>query len=170
MRIGIALGSNLDDRLALLRSARKRIQSLHEDSGPFLCSRIYETAPADCPPGSPLFLNAALEMSSSLPPLDLLAELQRIEIDLGRPREHDFHSPRTIDLDLLYCDNLAFRLSDLELPHPRIFERPFVLFPLLDICPERILARKNIPIRQQCENIQASGISQQDLPKTLHHF
>ncbi len=170
MRIGIALGSNLDDRLALLRSARKRIQSFHEDSGPFLCSRIYETAPADCPPGSPLFLNAALEMCSSLPPLDLLAELQRIEIDLGRPRDHGFHSPRTIDLDLLYCDNLAFRLFDLELPHPRIFERPFVLFPLLDTCPDRILPGKSISIRQQCDHLQAAGLSPQDLPKPLHHF
>lgn len=170
MRIGIALGSNLDDRLALLRSARKRIQSFHEDSGPFLCSRIYETVPADCPPGSPLFLNAALEMSSSLPPLDLLAELQRIERDLGRPRNHGFHTPRTIDLDLLYCDNLAFRLPDLELPHPRIFERSFVLFPLLDICPDRILPGKNIPIRDQCQHIQTSGIAPQDLPSPLLHF
>ena len=170
MRIGIALGSNLDDRLALLRSACKRIQSFHEDSGPFLCSRIYETSPAGCPAGSPFFLNAALEMSSSLPPLDLLAELQRIEINLGRPRVHGFHTPRTIDLDLLYCDNLAFCLSDLELPHPRIFERPFVLFPLLDICPDRILPEKNISIRQHCDHLQAAGISQQDSPKPLYHF
>ncbi len=170
MRVGIALGSNLDDRLALLRSARKRIQSFHEDSGPFLCSRIYETAPADCPPGSPLFLNAALEMSSSLPPLDLLAELQRIERDLGRPHDHGFHTPRTIDLDILYCDNLAFRLPDLELPHPRIFERPFVLFPLLDICPDRILPGKSIPIRDQYQHIQTGGISTQDLPSPLYHF
>jgi 2-amino-4-hydroxy-6-hydroxymethyldihydropteridine diphosphokinase len=170
MRIGIALGSNLDDRLALLRSARKRIQSFHEDSGPFLCSRIYETAPADCPPGSPFFLNAALEMSSSLPPLDLLSELQRIEHDFGRPHDHGFHTPRTIDLDILYCDNLAFRLADLELPHPRIFERPFVLFPLIDICPDRILPRKSISIRQHCDLIHATGLSSQDLPKPLHHF
>jgi len=109
-------------------------------------------------------------MSSSLPPLDLLAELQRIEREFGRPHDHGFHTPRTIDLDILYCDNLAFRLADLELPHPRIFERPFVLFPLIDICPDRILPRKSISIRQHCDLIHATGLSSQDLPKPLHHF
>jgi len=139
MRVGIALGSNLDERLHLLRSARLHLQGLHEDRGPFLCSRIYETEPVDCPPGSPLFLNAAIEIACTLPPLDLLAALQRIEQTLGRPKNHAFHAPRTIDLDILYYDNLHFSLPELTLPHPRISERAFVLCPLADICPERIL-------------------------------
>ena len=139
MRVGIALGSNLDERLQLLRSARLHLQVLHEDRGPFLCSRIYETEPVDCPPGSPLFLNAAIEIACTLPPLDLLAALQRIEQILGRPQDHAFHAPRTIDLDILYCDNLHFSLPELTLPHPRISGRAFVLCPLADVCPERIL-------------------------------
>ena len=139
MRVGVALGSNLAQRLDLLRKACRHLQALHDGSGPFLRSRIYETEPIDCPPGSPAFLNAAVEFSSCSPPLDLLVELQRIEIALGRPRNHGFHAPRTIDLDLLYIDQLAFSLPDLTLPHPRIAERLFVLCPLNDICPDRIL-------------------------------
>jgi len=139
MRVGIALGSNLHERLTLLRDARARLFALHGDGGPFLCSRIYETEPVDCPPGSPLFLNAAIEIACTLPPLDLLACLQKIEQSLGRPRQHGIHDPRTIDLDVLYYDNLHFTVPGLTLPHPRIAERTFVLRPLADICPERIL-------------------------------
>jgi len=139
MRVGIALGSNLHERLHLLQAARTHLYALHEDRGPFLCSRIYETEPMDCPPGSPSFLNAAIEIACTLPPLDLLIRLQSIEQTLGRPREHAFHAPRTIDLDILYYDNLHFTLPELTLPHPRISERPFVLCPLADICPERML-------------------------------
>ena len=139
MRVGIALGSNLHQRLHLLQAARTHLYSLHEDRGPFLCSRIYETEPVDCPPGSPCFLNAAIEIACTLPPLDLLIRLQSIEQTLGRQREHAFHAPRTIDLDILYYDNLHFTLPELTLPHPRISERPFVLCPLADICPDRIL-------------------------------
>ena len=139
MRVGIALGSNLDDRLENLRAARRHLFALHEDRGPFLCSRIYETEPVDCPPGSPAFLNAAIELACTLPPLDLLKKLQRLEQILGRPANHGHHAPRTIDLDILYYDNLAFVLPELTLPHPRITERVFVLTPLADIAPDRIL-------------------------------
>ena len=139
MRVGIALGSNLDDRLENLRAARRHLFALHEDRGPFLCSRIYETDPVDCPPDSPVFLNAAIELASTLPPLDLLKKLQAIEHLLGRPSNHAHHAPRTIDLDILYYDNLAFTLPELTLPHPRITERAFVLQPLADIAPTRIL-------------------------------
>lgn len=139
MTAGIALGSNLGDRHANLHTAKRHLFALHDGSGPFLSSRIYATEPVDCPPGSPAFLNAAIELSTKLPPLDLLAELQRIEAILGRPRDHGFHTPRTIDLDILYCDNLAFTLPELQIPHPRIAERPFVLLPLADIAPDRIL-------------------------------
>jgi len=139
MRVGIALGSNLEDRLQNLRAARARLFALHEDHGPFVCSRIYETLPVDCPPGSPAFLNAAMEFACTLPPLDLLARLQRIERILGRPHDHGFHAPRTIDLDILYFDNLSFHLPELSIPHPRIAERAFVLAPLADVAPTRIL-------------------------------
>lgn len=165
MRVGIALGSNLHERLPLLQAARSHLYSLHEDRGPFLCSRIYETEPVDCPPGSPFFLNAVIEIACTLPPLDLLAGLQRIEQALGRPREHAFHAPRTIDLDILYYDNLHFTLPELTLPHPRISERAFVLCPLADICPDRILPgwKKSIAAR-------LSELPPESLPKAVASF
>jgi 2-amino-4-hydroxy-6-hydroxymethyldihydropteridine diphosphokinase len=165
MRVGIALGSNLHERLHLLQSARLHLQALHEDRGPFLCSRIFETDPVDCPPGSPLFLNAAIEIACTLPPLDLLAALQRIEQVLGRPKDHAFHAPRTIDLDILYYDNLHFALPELTLPHPRISERAFVLCPLSDICPERILPGWEKSIAERLAEFSAG-----ELPKAVACF
>jgi len=153
MRVGIALGSNLDDRLENLRAARRHLFALHEDRGPFLCSRIYETDPVDCPPGSPAFLNAAIELACTTPPLDLLEKLQRLEQILGRPANHGHHAPRTIDLDILYYDNLAFALPELTLPHPRIAERGFVLTPLADVAPERILPSQTQTIAALLEKI-----------------
>jgi len=139
MRVGISLGSNLGDRLDFLRAARLRLTSLHDNAGPFLCSKIYETRPIGCPENSPPFLNAAIELSSTTPPVDILQDLLAIECDLGRPSDHSYHAPRTLDLDLLYCDNLKLSLYSLTLPHKRISHRLFVLMPLCDICPERIL-------------------------------
>ena len=153
MRVGIALGSNLDDRLENLRAARRHLFALHEARGPYLCSRIYETEPVDCPPGSAPFLNAAIELACTLPPLDLLKKLQRIEQILGRPSNHAHHAPRTIDLDILYYDNLAFTLPELTLPHPRIIERAFVLQPLADIAPTRILPGQTQTISALLEKI-----------------
>ena len=157
MRVGIALGSNLDARLENLRAARSHLFALHEDRGPFLCSRIYETEPVDCPPGSAPFLNAAIELACTLPPLDLLKKLQRIEQILGRPSNHAHHAPRTIDLDILYYDNLAFTLPELTLPHPRITERAFVLQPLADIAPTRILPGQTQTIADFLEKMPPAG-------------
>jgi 2-amino-4-hydroxy-6-hydroxymethyldihydropteridine diphosphokinase len=157
MRVGIALGSNLDDRLANLRAARRHLFALHEDRGPFLCSRIYETDPVDCPHGSPAFLNAAIELACTIPPLDLLKKLQRLEQILGRPSNHAHHAPRTIDLDILYYDNLAFTLPELTHPHPRSTERAFVLQPLADIAPTRILPGHSQPIADFLEKIPPAG-------------
>jgi 2-amino-4-hydroxy-6-hydroxymethyldihydropteridine diphosphokinase len=151
MRVTVSLGSNLDDRLALLRAARDLLFSLHEGDEPFLVSRIYETAPMDCPPGSPPFLNAAVELSSNLPPFDFLAITQRWESELGRPADHAFHAPRTIDIDLLFYGTLQISHPLLTLPHPRISERQFVLTPLTDICPDRFIFPQNKPIRTLCE-------------------
>ncbi|MFA7234628.1 MAG: 2-amino-4-hydroxy-6-hydroxymethyldihydropteridine diphosphokinase [Terrimicrobiaceae bacterium] len=154
MRAGIGLGSNLGDRLAHLQEGRRRLLALHDGSGPFLCSKIYETVPVDCPDGSPRFFNAAIELSTRIPPLDLLAALQHIEIELGRPPEHEFHGPRTLDLDLLYCGNLCLSHPSLTLPHPGIGERLFVLKPLADICPNQILPNENHSIRVLCDTIE----------------
>ena len=135
MRAGIALGSNLGDRNALLQKAIGHLREIHE-SGEFLVSALHETEPVDCPPGSPSFLNGVVELETTLTPLQLLHRLQSLELQSGRPELHSRNSPRTLDLDLLYCDGMAQHTPELELPHPSIRERPFVLIPLAEIRPE----------------------------------
>ena len=159
MRAGVALGSNLEDRLRHMHSARDHLRALHVEGAPFLCSRIYETEPEDCPPDSPVFLNAAIEFSTDLPPLYLLARLLAIEVRLGRPKVHGHHAPRTIDLDLLYFDNLVLHLPDLELPHPRIASRAFVLQPLNDICPQRVLPGSAMSVEDLLKTLPVSDLS-----------
>ena len=83
MRAGIALGSNLGDRSALLNQGIGHLREIHE-SGDFLLSGFYETAPMDCAPGTPSFLNAVAEIGTSLTPLELLHRLQAEEIRSGR--------------------------------------------------------------------------------------
>ena len=104
-----------------------------------LCSKVYETSPVRCPPGSPLFLNAVLEIDIREEPQEFLEGLQSIEQSLGRLPSATRNSPRVIDIDLLYCENVVISTPSLTLPHPRIAERLFVLSPLADIRPKLIL-------------------------------
>ena len=83
-----------------------------------------------------MFLNGVARIETSLKPKDLLERLQLIEEELGRPRERVQWGPRVIDLDLLDYDGLTLNLPGLELPHPRLRKRPFVLIPLAEIAPE----------------------------------
>lgn len=136
-RIGISLGSNLGDRLAHLREAVARLGPVRE-GGHLLRSPVYETDPVDCPPGSGAFCNAVVEIESSLAPLELLAFTQSIERDLGRPAVRDRNAPRTIDLDLLYYDQLVLDEPGLVLPHPRMLQRAFVALPLAAIRPDLV--------------------------------
>lgn len=151
------MGSNLGDRLRHLQAGRKHLLALHNGSGPFLCSKIYESTPVDCPDGSPLFLNAAIELSTDLPPLDLLAKLQAVEKLSGRSQDHGFHEPRNLDLDLLYLGNLQLSHSSLTMPHPRISERLFVLKPLNDICPDRMLPNQVLTVRVLCDALEIAS-------------
>jgi len=140
MRFGIALGSNLGDRLQHLRAALEALYALHSPDAPLLISRVYETEPVDCAAGDPGFLNAVVEMECTLDPLTLLEKLQALEQRMGRPSDHARNHPRTIDLDILYADELHLDTPHLTLPHPRMTERRFVLAPLCDIRPHLQLA------------------------------
>jgi 2-amino-4-hydroxy-6-hydroxymethyldihydropteridine diphosphokinase len=147
MKAGIALGSNLEPRLLNLQGARRRIFALHTSAEPIASSKVYETSPVDCPEGSAPFLNAVMEITSSLDPEELLQRLQAIEQELGRPAEHSRNAPRTIDLDLLYCGDLVRDEPAFTLPHPRIAQRLFVLRPLCDIRPDLVLPGSNLTVR-----------------------
>src|SRR5690348_5443923 len=104
MRVGIALGSNLGDRLVNLRAARQAIIDLVGNQS-LLASSVYETEPVDCEPDAGKFLNAVLEIEYDGDPTELLEELIRLEESLGRQRHHAQNISRKIDIDLLYADD-----------------------------------------------------------------
>ena len=130
----IALGSNLGDRAGFLKSAADRISRLPKTKL-VRCSSWHETEPVGGPPQGK-FLNGALKIETSLKPLDLFDRLLQIEKELGRKPGGERWGPREIDLDLLDYDGLGLKLPELELPHPRMSERRFVLEPLVEIEPE----------------------------------
>jgi 2-amino-4-hydroxy-6-hydroxymethyldihydropteridine diphosphokinase len=142
MRAGVALGSNLGERLAHLRNARKDIGALPGALPPLRSSAIYETEPVGCEKGAAKFLNAVIEFGYAGEALDLLEELAAIEKLWGRPGAHLKNVSRTLDLDLLYFGELEIETGDLQLPHPRIAEREFVLRPLADIRPDLVLPKQ----------------------------
>jgi 2-amino-4-hydroxy-6-hydroxymethyldihydropteridine diphosphokinase len=139
MRAGVALGSNLGDRLVNLRNARKDIAALPGVLPPMMSSAVYETEPVGCEPGAAQFLNAAIEIGYEGQAEVLLSALKAIEKMLGRPGDHARNVSRTIDLDLLYFGDTVMSAPRLQLPHPRIFGREFVLRPLADIRPDLVL-------------------------------
>lgn len=156
MRAGIALGSNIEPRLLHLQAARKRLLELHIGNDPAFGSRVYETSPVDCAPGTSNFLNAVLEISTDLDPEGLLHALRKIENAMGRPPDHEKNSPRTIDLDVLYYDELTQNTPSLTIPHPRISERKFVLQPLADIRPSFTLPGFGTTVRQLLDSCRSS--------------
>lgn len=135
MRAGLALGSNLGDRLVALEAARARVLKIAGVSGPILSSSIYETDPVDSSPSAGPFLNAVIEVEFGGDPAFFLRSLQAIELEMGRPAQRAVNAPRTIDLDILYLGNLVFSTPELVIPHPRLHLRRFVLEPLTEINP-----------------------------------
>jgi 2-amino-4-hydroxy-6-hydroxymethyldihydropteridine diphosphokinase len=120
----LSLGSNIGDREANLRAALDRLQ-------PTRVSPIYETEPVDYTNQS-WFLNLAAEIQTDLLPRQLLTLTQRIERELGRIRTIA-KGPRTLDIDILLFGGVTINTKELEIPHPRMAERRFVLRPLADI-------------------------------------
>ena len=133
----IALGSNVGDRLLNLRQACEKLRARYGNE--VRCSPVYETDPVECEPGTMAYLNAVIEIQFEGDPFQLLKELQGIEIEMGRPSRHPHHAPRTIDLDLLYIGPFISNCKTMEIPHPRLHLRRFVLAPLCDIQPDLVL-------------------------------
>ncbi len=145
----IGLGSNLGRRrLALGRalaliSAQPGIRLLE-------VSRLYETAPEGA--SSSWFLNAAAELETSLEPEELLFVLLETERSLGRDRNQAWPD-RTLDLDLLLWQDLVYHTSTLELPHPRLHRRLFVLAPLCDLAADFVHPVLGLPLRQLAAHV-----------------
>ena len=131
-RAYLALGSNLGDRR---RSLQFAVDALHVagDVRVVGVSRVYETAPVGGPPQD-AYLNAVVAVDTGLDPHALLALAQRIERDAHRVRVERW-GPRTLDVDVLLYDDVQLDDPDLTLPHPRMWERGFVLAPLRDVAP-----------------------------------
>jgi 2-amino-4-hydroxy-6-hydroxymethyldihydropteridine diphosphokinase len=132
----IALGSNLGDRLANLQAGLREIADA-DGVDVVAVSPIYETAPVGGPDGQGPYLNAALAADVAIDAKSLLGMLHRIEE--GRERSRDVYwGPRTLDLDLLVHGNLVVDTPTLQVPHPRMHERRFVMVPVCDIAPDLV--------------------------------
>lgn len=133
----VGIGANLGDRRASLRAARERMGGL-EDTRVVSSSSVYECTAVGAP--GPDFLNAVVVLDTGLAPRELLTALHGIEASMGRVRRERW-GPRVIDLDLLAWVPMGERTSiassgDVELPHPRMTARDFVLVPLQEVWPQ----------------------------------
>ena len=136
VRAFIGLGANAGDPLTQIEQAMAALMSLPATVG-LQRSRLYRTAPWQAQ--GPDFINAMVQLDTQLSAPELWVQMQRIEQAAGRIRPFH-HAPRTLDLDLIFYGQAVINSPALVLPHPRWRERAFVLRPLSDLAPERILA------------------------------
>ena len=157
MRVGIALGSNMGDRLANLRRGFQAVRRMHEGiRESLLVSSIYETSPVGGEPGTRAYLNAVMEIDTALPPAVLLDRLQGIESEMGRPATRPRNAPRVIDLDVLYAGALMLHDPRITVPHPRLAQRGFVLVPLAEIVPGLVLPGLSKSVIQLLNELRSS--------------
>ncbi len=127
----LSLGANLGDRMKSLSSAREFLAGLGRIEQ---LSPVYQTSPVGLDQ-APFFLNAVLHLASQLEPADLLREIKSYEKKAGRDQEQGHNRSRLIDIDILAAPGLTVDLPGLQIPHPRLHGRLFVLKPLADIAP-----------------------------------
>jgi 2-amino-4-hydroxy-6-hydroxymethyldihydropteridine diphosphokinase len=149
----LALGSNLGDRLANLKEA---ITALTPQMEVKAKSSVYETPPWGYE-DQPKFLNQVIKGTTYLDPEPLLKHLKRLEVILGR-QESFTNGPRSIDMDILFYDDLVLNSPTLVIPHPRLHERAFVLLPLMDISPELVHPVSKKSVRELVAGCDRSGI------------
>jgi len=151
----VALGGNIGDARATLARALARFC---DGTQVHLVARSsdYRTPPWGIE-DQPAFVNLCAAVSTELAPQALLTRAQEVERAFGRERAGERRwGPRTVDIDLLAYDDLVLDTPDLTLPHPRLFERAFVLVPLAEIAPERVIAGRRV--RDALVGLDASGI------------
>jgi 2-amino-4-hydroxy-6-hydroxymethyldihydropteridine diphosphokinase len=133
-RAFIGLGSNLGDRRALLRQAVEELRAGGDVVG---VSPLYETEPVGGPDGQGPFLNLVVELATADPPQALLERCRALESAAGRVRTVHW-GPRTLDADVLWEEGWQVDEEDLTVPHPRLWERRFVVQPLADLAPDLV--------------------------------
>ncbi len=136
----IALGANLGEPETQLRAAFEDLRRL--SSTPLRTSSLWSSTPDDCPPGSPRFVNAAAIATPSAgdTPESWLDRLQALERQAGRRPKVVLNEARPLDLDLIAWGDLMLETPRLTLPHPRAHQRRFVLAPLAELVPHRVIA------------------------------
>jgi 2-amino-4-hydroxy-6-hydroxymethyldihydropteridine diphosphokinase len=150
----LALGSNLDNRLANLKQAVSALSPQMEVKAK---SDVYETLPWGYE-DQPKFLNQVIKAKTYLDPEPLLKHLKRLEIALGR-QESFPNGPRLIDIDILFYDDLILDTPSLVIPHPHLHERGFVLLPLMDIDPDLVHPVNKKSVREMVALSDVSGIA-----------
>ena len=158
----VALGSNLGESVATLRLAAAKISDWSVDK--VVGSSLWETEPLDCQPDSPLFINAVIGLNpkQGITPESLLDQLLELELQLGRERSGLVNEPRKIDLDLIAFGMERRNTESLILPHPRAFERQFVLSPLEEIAPDFILPGQEKSVSGLLKVLPSEGVLRLD--------
>jgi 2-amino-4-hydroxy-6-hydroxymethyldihydropteridine diphosphokinase len=160
-RAAIALGSNLGDSCQILKSALKTLDSLPQITVEAV-SEIYQTVAVG--PPQPDYLNACAVVSTDLEPQVLLDTMLEVEAQFGRVRWERWGA-RLLDLDLLLFDDLVIEQSGLQIPHPRMVERAFVLVPLADVAADWIEPISGKAIAFWVQQVDCSGV--QKIPLLL---
>jgi 2-amino-4-hydroxy-6-hydroxymethyldihydropteridine diphosphokinase len=147
----VALGSNLGNSLDTISRAMLALQYLSDE--PLLKSSFWRSAPVDCPPGSPHFINAmvGLQPRQGETPESLLRRLRAIEQEFGRAPKKIQNEARVIDLDLIAFGLRIVHSAELTLPHPRATMRRFVLQPMGEIAPDFVFPSQTKTVRQLLE-------------------
>ena len=143
----LLIGGNVGDRMGRLRLARKLLEA--ELGCICAVSSIYETA-AWGKTDQPDFLNQALLIETELSAINLMNAILDLELRMGRVRD-DKYGPRTIDIDILFYNSDVINMHGLQIPHPEIQNRKFVLFPLLEIAPQFVHSKLNKDIETLLE-------------------
>ncbi len=151
----IALGGNVGDVRTTFKKAIANICCMSQ-AALLARSSDYATAPWG-EANQPRFINACIEIETGLDPHALLFTLQKVEQKFGRDRSKEQRwGPRTLDLDLIAYDDVSLDKPELTLPHPRLFERAFVLVPLAEIAPDRMIAGRRV--RDALKPLSIDGI------------
>jgi len=154
-RVAIALGSNLGNRLAHLKTARDMLRKLMPEDAAYLQAAVYQSEPVDCPDDSPDFFNTVIEIDYIGTPYELLDYTQGIEFHFGRGVVYQTNAPRIIDVDILYFGNETLSGGILTIPHPKLTHRRFVLQPLADISPDVILPGDTATIAEHLHHLDS---------------
>jgi 2-amino-4-hydroxy-6-hydroxymethyldihydropteridine diphosphokinase len=152
----LSLGSNLGNRESYLTRATQRLSKM---VGLKLLaeSSLYHSRPLDCPEDCPDFLNKVIKLDCSLKPVQLLDNTERLEIEFGR-LEKSARTNRVIDIDIVLFGNRIFKNERLEIPHPRMAERAFVLIPLHEIDPDIVDPRNNARFSDLLSGLGDQGV------------